>query len=149
MKISSKLPQFERETALIAVAGTQEADFYVASNGVLNKVFHYKLEKTKYSDREDFAARGSIVFESGAKFENKKLMDRKNFILGFCSQVKTLATEKDITTIYLLAPSTILLDLEAGLGVSLKKKVKAHYLGNFHKKPISGVLQKLKRKPLK
>jgi protein required for attachment to host cells len=145
MKISSKLPQFDKGAALIAVAGTQEADFYLAENGLMNKVAHYKLIKTKYSDREDFGRRGSMVYESGARFESERIQVRKNFAVGFIDELKETIEENKISDIYLLAPSTILDDLIAQLSGNLKKKIKKTYPGNYHKKPMLDIIKKISR----
>ena len=149
MKISQKLPQFEGEVGLIIVCSSQEADFYLASNGQVQKAASFKLEKTKFSDREDFANRGSMVFESGAKFEALRRMERQNFIKGFKDESKQLSNTQKISSVYLLAPDIIIKDLKKALPALWLKKLRLAIEGNFQKEKLDDILKKIVKKPLK
>lgn len=149
MKISKNLPQFEGEVGLVIVCSSQEADFYLASNGQVQKAASFKLEKTKFSDREDFANRGSMVFESGAKFEALRITDRQNFIKGFKDEAKQLSSGQKITSVYLLAPDLTIKDLKKALPALWQKKLRFVIEGNFQKAKLDDVLKKIVKKPLK
>jgi len=149
MKISKKLPQFEGKNGLIIVCSSQEADFYLAHDGQVDKLLHFKLEKPKFSDREDYASRGSRVFESGAKIESVKKEERINFAKTFKEETKQLASEYKVDAVYLFAPSTICKDLQKILPVVLKKKLILTLNGNFQKDKLDDILKKVVKKPLK
>ncbi|MFA5770729.1 MAG: hypothetical protein WC894_04525 [Patescibacteria group bacterium] len=149
MIISSKLPQFIDEVALLLVASTQEVDFYLASNAEINNVFHFKLEKTKYSDREDLVKRGTMVFESGAKFEKLRKLERVNFIREFKNDVKEFLSGQKVDKVYLFAPKELLKDLKKSLPAAMLKKLKGGYEGNFQKEKPFDILKKIIKKPLK
>lgn len=149
MIISSKLPQFIDEVALFLVASTQEVDFYLASNAEINNVFHFKMEKTKYSDREDLVSRGTMVFESGAKFEKLRKLERTNFIKEFKDDVKEFLTEHKVNKVYLFAPKELLKELKKSLPATAIKKLKGSYEGNFQKEKPFDILKKIIKKPLK
>ncbi len=143
MFISSKLPQFMDEMALLLVTSTQEADFYLAGNAEINNVFHFKLEKTKYSDREDLIKRGTMVFESGAKFEKLRKLERDNFIREFKNDVKQFLVEQKVNSVYLFAPKELLKDLKKTLPAIIQKKLKGSYEGNFQKEKPFDLLKKI------
>lgn len=144
MKIPSTLLQFKGKTALILVTGTEEANFFIARDGVVGNIFHFKLEKTKFSDREDSAQRGSIVFENGGKIEQLKRVARQDFVKTFKEETKKLLTEQKVDLVYLFAPDSINKELEKTLPAVLKKKLVKTYLGNFCKETVPNILKKIK-----
>lgn len=144
MKIPSTLLQFKGKTALILVTGTEEANFFIARDGVIGNVFHFKLEKTKFSDREDSSQHGSVVFENGGKIEQLKRVARQNFIKTFKEETKKLLTEQKVDLVYLFAPDSINKELGEVLPAALKKKLIKTYLGNFCKEATTSILKKIK-----
>jgi hypothetical protein len=144
MKIPSSLSQFKNKTGLILITGTEEANFLVARDGVISSIFHFKLEKTKFSDREDSAQRGSIVFENGGKIEQLKKVGRQNFVKSFRDETKRLLTEQKVDHVYLFAPDSIKNELEEVLPNALKKKLAQTYIGNFCKESPLSILKKIK-----
>lgn len=144
MKIPSALLQFKNKTGLILITGTEEARFFVARNGVISDIFHFRLEKTKFSDREDSARRGSVAFETGSKTEQLKRAIRQDFTKNFKEETKRLATEQKIDSVYLFAPDSIIKDLEKALPAILKKKLVKTYIGNFCKESTLNILKKIK-----
>jgi hypothetical protein len=149
MKISKKSPQFEGKTGLIIVCSGKEADFYLANDGEIQKAASFKMEKIKFSDREDFAGRGSMVFESGAKFEALRIADRQNFIKGFSAEAKKLAAAQKIDSVYLFAPGLTIKDIQKSLPALWQKKLHLAIEGNFQKAKLDDILKKIIKKPLK
>ena len=146
MKITKTLPQFAKETALLIVTGTEEADFYLAREGVLDKVAAFKVEKFHYSDREDFGRKGSVVFESGDKFSQRKKMIRRDFLQGVKDNLKHIAGDNaGISTVYVLTPAEVKKDLAAALPPKLAAKVKKVISGNFHKEHPFVWLEKIRQ----
>ncbi len=144
MKIPSTLIQFKNKTGLILVTGTEEADFFLAQNSMISGVFHFKLEKTKFSDREDSSRRGSVAFETGAITEKIKKAARRDFVKSFKEETKRLSTEQKIDLVYLFAPDTIIKELEKALPAVLKKNLVKTYIGNFCKESPLNILKKIK-----
>ncbi len=149
MQISDKLPQFIDDSALLLVTGSQEADIYLAKNAEILAIGSVVLEKSHYSDREDFGRRGSIVFESDAKSEKIKTAKRTDFLKLFKDYVKDLSVEQKVKKVYLYAPAENLADLKKSLPVALQKKLKGVFEGNFHKEKPFDLLKKIIKKPLK
>lgn len=149
MQISDKLPQFIDDSALLLVAGSQEADFYLAKNGEILAIGSVVLEKNHYSDREDFGRRGSIVFESGSKSEKVKTAKRSDFLKLFKEYVKGLSTEQKVKKVYLYAPAENMADLKKALPAAFQKKLLGVFEGNFHKEKPFDILKKIIKKPLK
>ena len=146
MKITKTLPQFAKETALLIVTGTEEADFYLARDGSLDKVAAFKVAKSHYSDREDFGRQGSVVFESGDKFSQRKKMFRRDFLQGVKDNLKHIASgHADISVVYLLTPAEVKKDLTAALPTKFKSKVKKVISGNFHKEHPFVWLEKIRQ----
>lgn len=144
MKIPSPLSQFTNKTGLILVTGTEEADFFVAQNGVISSVYHFRLEKIKFSDREDSSRHGGVAFETGANTEQIKKSARQDFVKNFKTETKRLSTEQKIDIVYLFAPATIIKELEIALPIILKKKLIKTYTGNFCKESPTNILKKIR-----
>lgn len=145
MKIPSSLPQFKDKIGLILVTGMDGASFFVANNGIIESVFHFKLEKTKFSDREDSARRGSVAFETGAKIEQVKKVERLNFIKSFKEETKKVSDNQKVDAVYLFAPDPVLKELEKALPTNLKKKLLKTFAGNFCKESLPDILKKIKK----
>lgn len=145
MKITKTLPQFVRSVALFIVTGTEEADFYLAHDGNLDKVASFTAPKEHYSDRENFGRRGSVVFESGDKASQRKKTIRRDFLQGIKNNLQIIIkSNTDITAVYLLTPAEVKRDLAAILPAKLKIKVKKVILGNFHKEHPFVWLEKIR-----
>jgi len=149
MKISNKYPQFEKTVAWLLVCGTQEANFFMATNGEINNVAHFIVEKTKFSDREDMGRHGYLSFENGAKFEAVRRAERIDFLKMFMQEIKDILAEQSPDEVYLFAPETIIEELHQSMPAILRKKVRGTYAGNFLKKKPFDVLAKIGKKVLK
>ncbi|KKQ39906.1 MAG: hypothetical protein US58_C0026G0012 [Candidatus Magasanikbacteria bacterium GW2011_GWA2_37_8] len=143
MKIPSILLQFKNKTGLILVTGTEEANFFIARDTVISNIFHFRLEKTKFSDREDSARRGLVAFETGSKIEQLKKLAKQDFIKNFKEATKKLVVEQKVDVVYLFAPSSIIKELEKALPAVLKKKLVKTHAGNFCKESVLKILKKI------
>lgn len=143
MQIPSELLQFDGKTALILVNGTEEAVFYFAHDGQMEQVENIEFEKIEFSDREDSGRHGSTAFETGTKIEKVKKENRVNFIKSFKEKTEILAKEHKIDLVYLLAPDSILHELEKSLPSSLEGKLAKSFAGNYHKEPPVEILRKI------
>lgn len=145
MKIPSTLVQFKDKAGLILVTGTEEAKFFVIQNGIISNVFQFRLEKVKFSDREDSSRHGSATFETGAKIEQLKKLARQDFIKNFKEETARLSAQQKIDYVYLLAPQLIVKELEKALPAILKKKLIKTCTGNFCKESMLNILKKVKK----
>lgn len=135
MKISQKLPQFEKEKALIIVASQMEADFYVAFGGEIAKTTSFKITKPRYSDREGFVARasGGKAVSGGPSYSIDKEKIRIDFLKAFREKIKPFSQDKKIGRVYLFAESYVVNEIQKFLPAGLKSKIKTVIRGNYSK----------------
>lgn len=134
MKISAKLPQFNKETVLLIAAGQMGAVFYLVSNGELTKVASFELAKPKYSDHEGkFFRRGrSMVFAGGAVYEFDKQGMIKEFLRELEGQTRTLMSKYKITISYLYAPAHLMQQIKTKITKILGSSYTMSFRGNYH-----------------
>lgn len=142
MKITNKLPQFENPTLFIVV-GLKEAEFFFAHKGEIKKVEQFRIERPDYSDREDYDRRGTIIFESGAKFEKMQKEQRKNLLIQCKMQVENLVDRFSIVELYLFAPIIIMNDLKNILPKNIK--IGGTITGNFQKVEMFSLIKKMNK----
>lgn len=140
MKISKKLVQFEKNSTAIIVAGTLEADFYLAFKGEINKKATFAVKKSHYSDKENFGRRGNVVFESGDKAGIMKKFLHQEFVKNFKVNLKSVTAAKSA---YLFAPDSVVGDLKKVLPQKWGKALKT-IKGNFGKQHVFELLEKIK-----
>lgn len=139
MKIKRELPQFDKNLTAIIVAGTMDADFYLADKGEINKVATFAVKKSHYSDRESFGRRGSMVFESGDKAGIMKKFLHQEFLKAFKANLGSVSNAK---TAYLFAPDNVISDLKKVMPKKWEKNLKM-YKGNYGKQHIFELLEKI------
>jgi hypothetical protein len=139
MKIPKNLPQFEKNSGAIIVAGNLNADFYLAKDGEINKVSGFVVEKSKFSDREQAGKYGSVFFQSGDKAAAMKNFLQKESFIAFKSNLKNVSSAK---VVYLFAPGTIMSELQKLLPKKWEKTLKT-YNGNFAKLSLVNLLKKI------
>ncbi|HOF50380.1 MAG TPA: hypothetical protein PLH22_01730 [Candidatus Colwellbacteria bacterium] len=135
MKISSKLPQFNKENALIIVAGVFEADFYLASAGEINKAAGFEFDKVKYENEKNIylkAVPGTGV-RGGLSYDNDyQKIAAKEFAKNFGEVFDKNLKASNIDGVYILAPDKVINQIPEMLPVPLKEKIKfskeGHYL---------------------
>jgi len=141
MKISRELPQFSKP-AMLVVAGLFQADYYLASNGEIERVSTFVIEKDHYSDRESFGHRGSIAFESGDKEGKMKKFFNQEFVRQFRDHFKTACMGNKIQKVYLFAPDSVMTQLKKSISGQTRAPLQAME-GNFSKEHPFKLLEKL------
>ena len=142
MKIPSKFTQFENENVLIVVTGAQDADIYLASNGVFEKIKSIMIPRKKYSDQEGFSVQKSGV--SGSAREYPKEAVRQEFLNELENELKAIS--QNITSVCLFSPDYFLKTVESSFPYPLKDKIKITIAGNYiHYRPLE-ILEKIKLK---
>jgi hypothetical protein len=143
MKISTALPQFTGECAILMVSGAQDAVFYTAKNGVLSKHKRIAVAAPKYSDNEGFFAarasgrRGDGTLRSGAVRELNKWETRNSFIKEAATYLKELQLAHDAKRMFVFAPGYMLNALEGHLPKRIQSMIAKHFRGEYaHEHPF-------------
>ena len=142
MKIPRKLPQFSRTTAYIIVAGKQDAAFYSASDGIIERLDAFKIPRPRYSDKEGrFGVRG----KGGGNVTGGVLELRdEDIIRDFIKELKVrLKSAPSFEHIYLFAPADTKNRIAAALQNSWKEKVRATIVGNYYYRHPLIILEKI------
>lgn len=148
MKISKKLPQFDREKALFVVAGKQEAKFYLVFRGGIKEIDSFKIEKPRYSDREGWfkrRARG-FVMGSGAPLEPKKQKIIKDFLKELERRTKKIFSGDRFESVYLFSPHYLLARVKKALPGRARKKLKLTVDGEYYFQHPFLLLEKIAKK---
>jgi len=131
---------------LLVVTGRQEAEFFRAGGGVIEKTAGFKVEKPLHDDRKGRVTRGGHgqIFASGAVYEEQKEKIMQDFRREFRNILKILLTDFTPDKIYVYAPPylangvTALFSKRAAL--TIKKIVK----GNFYGRHPFEILEKIR-----
>ena len=153
MEIPSKFPQFENENVLIVVTGFQNADFYLAGNGVIEKIRSVRIPRRKYSDDEGFFAaktkigksRGGIV-SSGAVREYPKEAVLNEFLNQLDDELKAISKKENISYVCLFSPDYALKKIKSSFPAALKNKVKFSIAGNYSHYSPTELIEKIDQK---
>lgn len=144
MKIPSKFPQFKDENVLIVVTGAQDADIYLASNGVFKKIKSILVPRRKYSDEESFSVQKSGV--SGSAREYPKEAVRQEFLNQLGGELKMISKKEKITSVCLFSPDYFLKTVKSSFPYPLRDKISIEIAGNYiHYQPTE-ILEKIKLK---
>ena len=146
MKISKDLPQFVGEKALLIVTGKQEADFYSAGDGSIEKIAGFMVEKPHYSDREGhFKTRGrGATLASGAVYENQKEKILQDFRREFRKTLKTVLGSFTPNQIYVYTPSYLSNEIVALFSKRMALAIKKVIKGNFYGRHPFEMLEKIR-----
>lgn len=144
MKIPAEFPQFEDENVLIVVTGAQDADIYLASNSVFEKIKSIRIPRRKYSDEEGFSVQKSGV--SGSAREYPKEAVRQEFLNELENELKVISKKEKITSVYLFSPDYFLKTVKSSFPYPLRDKINIEIAGNYiHYQPLE-ILEKIKLK---
>lgn len=121
MKISQQFPQFKKERALWILTGTQEAEFHLAGDGVVEKLEMFRLPRIKYSDTESRAVRVGKTGVSGGGSKSVKEQYQQEFATKFKGSIKDIISRTMPTRIIVISP--IAGDIEEMLPVAARKLI--------------------------
>ena len=144
MKIPSKFPQFEKENVLIVATGAQDADIYLASDGLMDKVISFRIPRRRYSDEEGFSVQKSGV--SGSAREYPKEAAIQEFLKRLETELKTISQKEKISHVCLFSPDYMMKMVKSVFPVNLRDKVKISVDGNFSQHSPMELLEKLNLK---
>jgi len=144
MKISRELPQFNDVETYIVVAGFQEAEFYRAFKGDIEKIYEFYIPAPKYSDREGFfEISGREFYGSGSVYEAKKQKIRDEFCQDFVREIKRLKLSSE-KAVFIFAPKYFLSFIGNEIR-GLRKNLKYAFPGNYFRKHPFFLIQKIKQ----
>ncbi len=146
MQISNKLPQFDDEKALLIVTGKQEASFYVAHQGQLEKLDEFYIPPITYSDNEGHSQKHKLGILMGSGFvrENKKRTLRYKFLGQVEEHLSRIAKKQEVDRLYLFCPSYVLLSVKGVVPYPLKEKRIESIAGDYHHQHPFKLLEKIK-----
>jgi protein required for attachment to host cells len=147
MKISSKLPQFTKERALIIVAGIYDAIFYLAGQGEINRVTEFEFDKVKYENEKDTYLKtdGTVSVRGGISYENDyQKIAADEFAKNFRDTINKSFKKEKIDSIYIFAPDKNINRIPELLLENLKAKIKLKKEGNYLKKHPFEIIEMIK-----
>ena len=145
MIISKDIPQFKGETAFLIVTSRQEADFFRAGDGEIEKIANFMVEAPKHSDREGhFKTRGhGMTLASGAVYEVKKEKILQDFRREFKKTLKNILADNKPDRIYLFTPDYMANEVQKLLPRELASVLEKTIHGNFYGEHEFELLKKI------
>lgn len=143
MKISHQFPQFKKERALLVLTGTQEAEFYLAGDGMIEKLEMFRLPRIKYSDTESRAVRVGKTGVSGGGSKSVKEQYQQEFATKFKGSIKDIVGRTMPTRIIIVSP--IAGDIEDMLPVAAKKLVNTKIKKNLCERHPEEILEHIQK----
>jgi len=143
MKIAQQFPQFKKERALLILTGTQEAEFYLAGDGLMEKVEMFRIPRIRYSGNEGLAVRPGKTGVTGGSSKSTKEQYQQEFAAKFKTAIKQVAARTMPTQITIISP--IMGEIEQMLPIASKKSVTMRLKKNLcerHPEEILGHIQK-------
>lgn len=137
MQISSKLPQFNNERALIIVAGIYDAIFYLINQGEINRISEFTFDKVKYENEKDTYLKtgGTVSVRGGISYENDyQKIAGQEFVKNFKETIDKFFKDEEIDSVYVFAPDKNINRIPELLSENLKAKIKLKKEGNYLKK---------------
>ena len=139
MKIPQQLPHFNRRTVLFIVTGKQEAVFYKASDGLIERVHAFKISEPEQSDREsEFKTRGrGQTFRSGSAWERRNNDVIRDFISKFRHDMSEYVHPEYFHRAYLFVPPQVKAKVWESIPQALGKRISVTIDGNYiNKSPL-------------
>ena len=144
MKITKNLPQFDNEKVLLIVTGRQEAEFYYAGSGIVEKISEFKVKKPTYSDHEGRVIRQGRgqLFGSGTASKDTKEKILQDFKRAFKKSLQTVL-EGAPDVIYVYTPAPLASELPALFPKKTALRIKKIIRGNFYGRHPFEILKKI------
>lgn len=149
MQIPKDLPQFEADSTLILVAGSQSADMYVAHNGSIEETDKIRVETPTYSDREGHFERRSSgkTLGSGSVLENESVdvKVKNEFHNQLEEKLKNIRKEHDVEATILLSPPQDKPSTKEHLPSYIRDTIIGEINGNHIKAHPTEILEKIQK----
>lgn len=132
----------------MVVTGSQEADFFRAGDGSIEKIAGFKLEKPRYADREGYfktRGRGMTISSGAATYKAKKEKILQDFRREFKKTLKSvLADFSAPDRIVVCTPAYLINNVCELFSRAHKNAIQNVIRGNFYGRHPFEVLEKLK-----
>jgi hypothetical protein len=126
VQIPRQLPQFKDRSALLIVAGRQDAIFYQVANGRLEALDDFKIQRPQlFAEESQRPARAEII---------------RDFLREFKRRLKFLP---DCTEVWLFAPSRTKNELLRALPAPRRLRLRRVIPGNYYPRSPLELLHKL------
>lgn len=148
MKIPAKLPQFLIQKTLLIVTSRQNADFYFAYAGNLEKVGTVEVPKPHYFDREGFfiGRNNNGTFRSGAVYELDDHMIKQEFLPVFKKTFSSLRGKIKFSQVYVFSPSHMITEIKKIIPSAYRNKIAMSFKGNYISSHPLELLRKIDRR---
>lgn len=143
MKIAQQFPQFKKERALVILTGTQEAEFYLAGDGSMEKIETFRIPRIRYSGNEGLSVRTGKTGVTGGGSKSTKEQYQQEFTAKFKTSAKDVIAR--VTPTQLLVVSPVVAEVEALLPAPAKKLIKVRLRKNLCERHPEEILEHIKK----
>ena len=143
MKIAQQFPQFKKERVLLVVTGTQEAEFYLAGDGAIEKIETFRIPRIRYSGNEGLSVRTGKTGVTGGGSKSTKGQYQQEFAAKFKDTAKGVIARVMPTQIVIISPITG--EIEQMLPVASKKAVTMRLKKNLCERHPEEILEHIKK----
>ena len=128
---------------LLIVTGTQEAEFYLAGDGLIEKVEMFRIPRIRYSGNEGLAVRTGKTGVTGGSSKSTKEQYQKEFTAKFRATAKDVIARTTPTQITIISP--VMGEVEQLLPVASKKSVTMRLKKNLCERHPEELLEHVKK----
>ncbi len=143
MKIAQQFPQFKKERALLILTGTQEAEFYLAGDGSMEKIETFRIPRIRYSGNEGLSVRTGKTGVTGGGSKSTKEQYQQEFTAKFRSSAKDVVARMMPTQLYVVSP--VVAEVEALLPAQAKKLIKVRLRKNLCERHPEEILEHIQK----
>lgn len=143
MKIPQQFPQFKKERVLLIVTGTQEAEFYHAGDGSLEKAEMFRIPRIRYTGDEGMNVRTGKTGVTGGGSKSTKEQYQQEFDAKFKSVAKSVLARLVPTQIVIISP--VVAEVEGLLPTTVKKLITVRLRKNLCEKHAEEILEHIQK----
>jgi hypothetical protein len=143
MKIPQQFPQFKKERALLIVTGTQEAEFYHAGDGSLEKVEMFRIPRIRFTGDEGLNVRTGKTGVTGGGSKSTKELYQQEFDAKFKAIAKSVLARLVPTQIVVISP--VVAEVEGLLPTTAKKLITIRLRKNLCEKHAEEILEHIQK----
>lgn len=143
MKIAQQFSQFKKERALIILTGTQEAEFYLAGEGSMEKVEMFRIPRIRYTGNEGLSVRTGKTGVTGGGSKSTKEQYQQQFDAKFKTMAKNVIGRVAPTQILIISP--VIAEVEGLLPTTVKKLVTVRLRKNLCERHPEEILEHIQK----
>ncbi len=143
MKISQQFPQFKKERVLVILTGTQEAEFYLAGDGSIEKVEMFRIPRIRYTGNEGLSVRTGKTGVTGGGSKSTKEQYQQQFDAKFKVMAKDVINRVMPTQIFVISP--VIAEVESLLPTPTKKLIQFRLRKNLCERHAEEILEHIQK----